>query len=238
MIPGRSARFLRLAQWYAHRRVSQGLDGVYVHGLAESRALRQAQPVLYAANHVCWWDPLVVVLLDRAIGGEGYALMDAANLQRLPFFGWAGAIALDRQRPAAARRGLKQAISKLSAPGRGVWIFPQGEHRAPWLRPLQLLSGVRLLARQAAVQVVPVSLTYAFREAAQPSVLVCFGEPLDGRQPGLMDELERRIADGLACNDQFLLTGAGHATLVDAPKHDPDGGLGTWILSMLARSLR
>lgn len=232
----RSPWFLRLARPYARRLIGRSLDGLHVSGLEAARALVRDQPVLFAANHVAWWDPMLLLPLDEAIGSEGYAMMDAANLARLPFFGWVGAIPLDRSSPAASRSGLRGAVSLLDAPGRAVWIFPQGRQRPSWLRPLDLKPGARLLARLAGTPVVPVSLTYGFREAPQPAAVVRFGAPLRPRRQDLMAALEAALIEGLDCNDRFIEgAGAGYATLVQARARRNEDGVGARILARVGQ---
>ncbi|MEI6252556.1 MAG: hypothetical protein WCP30_07105, partial [Mycobacteriaceae bacterium] len=60
---------LDFARRYARRRVGYGLDGVWVTGLQEARAALAEGPVLFAANHVAWWDTLLLVVLHEALGG-------------------------------------------------------------------------------------------------------------------------------------------------------------------------
>ena len=227
--------FVPLARAYARRRIRHALDGLHVAGLDSARTLAAGQPIILAANHVAWWDPLLLLLLDGALHTEGYALMDAANLARLPFFGWVGALPLDRQTPGGARAGLKQAAALLSAPGRAVWIFPQGRQRPSWVRPLDLQPGLRLLVRLAEVPVVPVALTYGFREHERPAAVVRFGAPLAASREVLPD-LEAALSAELAHNDRFLEgEGDDYLPLVAPPAAARQDGLGARILSWLGR---
>lgn len=187
-----------LARSYVRRRLARAMDGVWVHGLARARAAVAAGPVLLCATHAAWWDALVIVAVDEALGGDGYGLMDQDQLRKFPFFASIGAIGLDRTSPAAMRRGLKTALALLEGP-RSVWIFPQGRHRPPHLRPLGLQRGHELLAR--GVTVLPVALTYAFREAPQPSAILSFEAPNADLEAGLIGGLDRI--------DQWVDTGDG-----------------------------
>ncbi|MCH9667090.1 MAG: 1-acyl-sn-glycerol-3-phosphate acyltransferase [Actinomycetia bacterium] len=122
----RHPAFLRVARPYARHRVARGLDGLWVAGLDRARATLADRPVLFASNHVAWWDALLLALLDEALGGTGWAVMDAVNLGKLPFLGWVGALPLDRSSPERSRECLRNSAALLDRPGRGVWIFPQG----------------------------------------------------------------------------------------------------------------
>lgn len=198
---------LALARTYARRRLSRAMDGVWVHGLQQARAAVARGPVLLCATHAAWWDAFVICAADEALGADGYALMDDAQLRRFPFFGAIGAIGIDRSSPAAMRRGLRAAQEILSE-RRALWLFPQGRHRPTHLRPLGLGRGHELLAR--GVTVLPVALTYAFREAPQPSAVLSFEAPGADVEAGLVAGLERI--------DRWVDTGEGAFEQLIAPR--------------------
>ncbi len=210
--------FLGVARWYAKRRVAGAFDGLFVDGLAEARALVRTRPLVFAMNHVSWWDSFVVLLLDEALGTESHCLMDAQNLARLPFFGWIGAVPLRRDKPREALADLKAAAQLVDRPGRILWIFPQGHQRPGHLRPLGLERGVSLLAADAKADVVPVSLSYSFREAPQPSICVSIGRPCTLRRSGPPEALERSLVAGLDRNDDFITAGRGEYEAIIPPK--------------------
>jgi 1-acyl-sn-glycerol-3-phosphate acyltransferase len=185
----RSARFLALARWWARREIRRTLDGLRVAGLDETAGLARRQPVILAATHVAFWDVFLLVALDEALDTEGYALMDSVNLTRIPFFVKLGAVPIERGNP---RPGLRTAATLLDRPRRAVWIFPQGHHRPPHLRPLGFLPGVRLLARLApGAAVVPVGFQYAYEENAGPVAHASFGPPLTAPEVAAPDGVER-----------------------------------------------
>jgi len=222
---------LSLARRYARRRARRELDGVWVAGLDEARALAAAGPVIFAATHVSWWDAFMVVLADTALGTTSHCLMDAENLARLPFFGWIGAIPIDRSGGSKARAGLRRAAELTAAPHAALWIFPQGRQRPAHLRPLGLQPGVELLARLCKAPVVPVSLSYQFREGERPAALLRFGAPLSG---GGLAELEGALIAGLDEIDSFVDQGPAAApafsALVSGPAAPSQDGLGARIL--------
>lgn len=210
--------FLGVARWYARRRVASAFDGLFVHGLAEARQRVAAGPLIFAMNHVSWWDSFIVVLLDEALRAESHCLMDAQNLARLPFFGWIGAVPLRRANPREALVDLKASVDLLDRPGRVLWIFPQGHQRPSHLRPLGLERGVSILANDAKVDVVPVSLTYTFREAPQPSIAVNIGRPCSLRRAGPPEALEQSLVAGLERNDELLTAGTGEYEALVPPR--------------------
>lgn len=229
------------ARWFFRRlaraRVAGALDGLHVSGLDLARESLARGPVIFACTHVAWWDVFVLLLLDEALGGRGRALMDAENLDRLPFFRWVGALPLDRSGGARARSGLRDAAAWPDAPGKALWVFPQGRQRPAHLRPLGLARGIVLLARTSGAPVVPVALDYGFREGERPAAVVRFGAPLTEARD-LLPALEVALADGLSHVDRFLDgQPAEFQALVPPARPRGDVDLPTRLLAALARRL-
>ncbi|HEX8273337.1 MAG TPA: lysophospholipid acyltransferase family protein [Longimicrobiaceae bacterium] len=231
----RAPWFLALARRYVRRKLAHDLDGLRAAGIDRAREAAAAGPVILAANHVSWWDPFLVVALDEALGTEGYALMDAANLAGLPFFARLGAIPLDRGNPARLRAGLRAGAALLDRPGRALWMFPQGRLRPAHLRPLGIQPGIGLLARLApGAAVVPIAFQYAFGEHPAPAALAWLGEPIPHRiaaTPEGTTLLEIALEAGLREIDAAL---AGDApplpVLVPSRQRRPDEGVGSRML--------
>lgn len=227
----RSAVWLALAQRYARRRLARDLDGVRVRGLERAREASQDAPLILAANHVGWWDSFLVVAVDEGLGGEGHALMDAATLRSLPFFARLGALPFS---PVRARSGLREAAARLSAPGHSLWIFPQGAHRPPHLRPLAFGRGVELLARLApGVRVLPVALQYAWADQPGPGAWIDLGTPLpaaDVAARGGARCLEAAVVRGLERIDAALEDHSADFTELVAPRAQ-GAGVGARLLA-------
>ena len=234
----RSALALRLARAYARRAAAASLDGVWASGLPSTRAALAEGPLIVAANHVSWWDPLMLVLLDEALGGESAVLMDADNLRRLPYMRWLGAIPLERRQGTSPRGGLRAAAEWLDRPGRVLFIFPQGKQRPAHLRPLGFQRGVELLARMSGAGVAPMALTYGWREAQHPSAAIALGAVA---RTASTDALEAEVSGLLARLDAFLDGGpadapeASLAPIVPPAAARPDEGLGARILAWACR---
>ena len=208
--------FIRGARSYVRWRIRRGFDGLYVGGEHHAREALAAGPVVVAVNHVSWWDALVILALDPRLGGRGRCLMDATNLARMPFFGWLGAVPLDRSSPRASLRDLGASVALLDGPGSSLWIFPQGHLRPPRLRPFAIQGGVRWLVRRAGVPVVPLTLDYFYREAPSPTIAACYGA-LIAPDDDVIGALERRWDAGLARIGNFALSGDGFEPVV-APR--------------------
>jgi 1-acyl-sn-glycerol-3-phosphate acyltransferase len=233
----RSPRFMRAVRWWARRELRRTLDGLRVAGLPDARGVAAARPVIFASTHVAFWDVFVLAVLDEALGTESYGLMDAENLCRIPFFVRLGAIPVRRGSP---RAGLQAAAALLDRPGRAVWIFPQGGHRPPHLRPLAFQPGVRLLARLAPqAAVVPVGLQYAFAESQGPVAYAGFGAPLDASTVGAaggVERLESAVVEQLERIDRFL-SGAAEPfeVLVPSGSWGDQTGIGHRLLNRWLR---
>ena len=193
----RHPAFLAAARRYAGRRVARGLDGLWVSGLHETRAALSTRPLLFASNHVAWWDSLLLVVLDEALGGLGWAIMDARNLQKLKFLGWLGALPLDRSSPQRSRECLESAAALLDRPGRNIWFFPQGRQRPAHLRPLDLRHGVQIMHAHNPVDVIAVSIDYVFLERDRPAAIVRFSEPITTGGDELLPAVETAMLEGL-----------------------------------------
>jgi 1-acyl-sn-glycerol-3-phosphate acyltransferase len=205
-----SRPFLRVARAYTWRALTRSLDGVHVRGLDDLARASSEGPLVLAVTHVSHWDPLVLVALEAQLKGPGHALMDAQNLARLPFFGLVGAVPLRRDDHAAALADLDASSELVRRPTERLWIFPQGEQRPAHLRPLGLRPGVLRLLERSGAPLVPVGLTYAYREAPQPAFAMSIGEPVAAERvaAGGLELIERSVAAQLAVIDEWLAAGA------------------------------
>lgn len=136
-------------------------------------------PLLVAAQHVAWWDPLLVFHLSRALWppGRHYAMMDEANLRAMRFFRWLGAFGVDRSGRAAGTASVRYALELLAQPRARVVVFPQGRQQPMDARPLACEPGAAWLAARAGAQVVPIALRYEFCEERWPDLFVAIGAP-------------------------------------------------------------
>jgi 1-acyl-sn-glycerol-3-phosphate acyltransferase len=214
-VSGRGILFA-LGRRYARRRLRAAFDGVHVEGLDALREASAAEPLIVAPNHVSWWDALLILCLDGELEGRGYCLMDAANLDRLPFFRWLGAVPLARHSRRDTLKDLASAARLLDGPGRRLWIFPQGRMRPQHLRPLELQRGVSWLARKAEARVQPLSLAYLYREMPEPALAASFSPPLPA--DASLDDLERALVAGLARCDAFVTSSLGAFDELVAPR--------------------
>lgn len=220
----RRPSFLAVARRYARRRVGRGLDGLWVAGLDEARAALSDRPLIFAANHVAWWDVLLLVVLDEALGGLGWALMDSRNLRGLPFLGWLGALPLDRSSPDRGSQCLRNSVELLDRPGRALWIFPQGRQRPAHLRPLDLKRGLQTMHDHNPADVVAVSLNYVFLERNRPAAIVRFAPPIrTAVGKPLLPAVNSALLDGLAAIDTASIAATDGRRARTDPRHPLPG---------------
>ena len=170
---------------HARARIRSTFGRVEIAGLEAARAAVSGAPLLLVANHSTWWDALVALYVSELLlRCDGYAMMDATNLRRVPFFRRVGAFGVDLDDPADGARAIRHAARLLDTPGRALWIFPEGRERSPFA-PLELRPGAAQIARVAKrALVVPVGLRYVFGGSEHPELWISLGRPLvrgDGR---------------------------------------------------------
>ncbi len=211
--------FARIADFYIRHRLKRSFHDVRILGATHLLEHSQSGPVVIAANHVCWWDPLVLIRLGHHFNLDGYCLMDAKNLGRLRFFRHLGALPLSPGSPRLLRGELKSALQKLKGPGSALAIFPHGAQRPAHL-PLRFRSGVAALARLTGAPVLPLSLRYDFHEGPRAVVTVAFGPALRVTQiptfktSRFLKELEQRVSEGLALIDRSLFEPTGVQSVI------------------------
>lgn len=164
------------------------------------------RPQILVANHVSWFDVLV---LAGYIPGR-YRFVAKKELANVPFFGPAwracGHISIDRHDIGSAIESLGAARRKLEADRPTVVLFPEGTRSATGeLRPFK--KGAFVLAIQTGVEVIPAAIVGSREVMAKGSwrirtgrtIHVRFGEPLS--------------VEGLKMEDRDTLTRAARAAV-------------------------
>jgi 1-acyl-sn-glycerol-3-phosphate acyltransferase len=162
-------------------------------------------PAVFAANHASALDiPLLFGYLPA-----DFRIIHKRSLYLFPVIGLylylAGHIAIDRGNPFRARRSLSRAAARIAA-GESVAVFPEGT-RSPDGSVMPFKRGSFVLALEAGVPVVPVSLCGVKRLSAQGLVFLRAGAvglvvhaPIETRGHPPDD------ADGLADQVQGVVT--------------------------------
>jgi len=136
-------------------------------------------PLIIAANHIGWWDPLTMLTLHRVFLPDRSmrAPMDADQLQRFGLFRRLGVFGIDPDDPASLnkmRSEMETYFAKADRPT--LWITPQGRF-ADVREPVVVRPGVSKMAASAAgARVVSVSVEYCFWTDPKPEILVAARE--------------------------------------------------------------
>jgi 1-acyl-sn-glycerol-3-phosphate acyltransferase len=181
MIPSRKVGCFQ--RWFARdaeKRIHGAMHEVRVRGLDHVRHALARGPVLVVTNHTAWWDALVALVVStRILKADAFAMMDAKNLVRLPFFGLVGAFGVDLEDPRDGARAVRYARTLLAGTNRLVWIFAQGREVPITVRPLGFRRGSAEIARIARARVVPGAIRYEMGSAAEPTLWLSFGDPVE-----------------------------------------------------------
>lgn len=212
MTPARKSTWFR--RWFAGHvagRMRATFETVRVAGVANLREALAAGPVVLIANHTSWWDPMVaLVLTERVVPCDSYAMMDATNLARLPFLGLIGAFGVDLTSAADGAAVIRYAARLLSGPGKAVVVFPQGRERPVTERPLGFRRGSAEVARVAKARTIPVALRYEFMGTERPHLFVDVGaaiEPARDVEAG-REAHERAVTEAMDRIERDLCAGA------------------------------
>jgi 1-acyl-sn-glycerol-3-phosphate acyltransferase len=174
VIPSRKSWWF--TRWFGRtieRKLRRSFD-VHAHGLVELAALARTRPLLLVANHSSWWDPLVAIATASRFAQDGYAMMEADNLEQLRFFGLVGGFGFRRGDARDGARALRYAAQLLDRPNRVLWMFPQGE-QLPADAPLVFHPGAARVAALADAWVVPVALRYRFGAGERAELVIACG---------------------------------------------------------------
>jgi 1-acyl-sn-glycerol-3-phosphate acyltransferase len=190
-------RGFRMAFWLAGIRVrAEGLENI------------PPGVCIFAINHVSNIDPPVAALaIPRRI-----SVLAKKEVFRIPLVGralrLADVISVDRADREAAVASVADAVAHLQA-GLSFMVFPEGT-RSPDGRLMPFKRGAFLMAMQAAVPVVPVSLCGSQKVLPKGAwiirpgeIVVRFGQPVEAtaysadQRMDFLREVQNRVADGL-----------------------------------------
>ncbi len=225
----KSAVFNALFVAYARRLLRTGFAAIRVDGLDRARAALAAGPAVFVSNHTAWWDGIVLMWLAnyafRPGPSDGYALMDARNLKKFPFFRRLGVFGVDLEDAGDRAAVIDYAVGLLDRPGRLVWIFPQGAER-PVTEPLVFRAGAARVAVGAGVPVVPMAVRYEHGRFPKPTIYLAFGEPLPAGAP---------VDEAVAAQQQAV---AGLLAVIEAEVRAAARGQGTFPAALGGEAAR
>jgi 1-acyl-sn-glycerol-3-phosphate acyltransferase len=239
-----SSLFASWFSWSADRRLRRTFGVGRMAGLAALRAaFVDAGAVLVMSNHTSWWDPIVAIwLCRRVLRVDAYAMMDAKNLRRLPFFAQVGAFGVDLDDPRDGARAMRYAAKLLRKPRTLVWIFAQGRETPITLRPLGFREGSAHIARLAPrAALAYVALRYEHGSAPEPSLWIAARvEPSAERsRDATTATLERNVTEQLDRIDAEIIRNE-HTDFekVWERGRSPWQAIATWLLVLVTRPRR
>jgi 1-acyl-sn-glycerol-3-phosphate acyltransferase len=179
--------------------------------------LEPSRPSIYIANHQSQFDIPALVLAMKS----DFRMVSKRELLYIPVFGWAlwfaGFVFIDRTDRAKAIRSLDR-TSRLIRNGTSIVVFAEGT-RSPDGRLLPFKKGGFILAIQAGVPVVPVSIRGGHDVLPKGSltprcgtIQIEFGEPIDTSgysmetKDSLIEVVRQRIAAALASGGSLRST--------------------------------
>ncbi len=135
-------------------------------------------PVIFYSNHSTWWDGyLAHIILRQVYNLDPYLMMDEQQLKKYWFFSWAGCFGVNRENPREALKSLSYIAAELpQKPGRGLWMFPQGEITPQEARPPGFHSGLAYIIRSIGnCYIYPVSFRFEFMREQYPDIFASIG---------------------------------------------------------------
>ncbi len=208
MIKAHKSRiFEALFDVYTTRLLKRSFHTIRLRADADLQRSIRSAPLVLCPNHSSWWDALLPLYLARHVFHiDSYAMMEEEQLRRYPFFRRIGVFSVDRGRGRDALRSLEYAAGLLNAPGRALWLYPQGELRPHAVRPLHFLRGVDLLASAVPDALfVPMAFTYEFRHEQRPEIFISAGAAIaPSRGESLSAQLEQHVTALLDAMTQDL----------------------------------
>ncbi len=236
MIEARKSRWF--SAWFARHcesRIRHSFEAVHIRGLDVLAEAGARASVLVVSNHTAWWDPLVAIwLTQRLLPLDSYAMMNATNLRRMPFFAKMGAFGVDLTDPVDGARSLRYAARLLRGAHRVVWIFAQGDER-PITELLVFRPGSAELARLApAAAVVPLAIRYEMGNAEKPRLLVSIGAPLPAKSDRAAQE--HAVRAELARIESWVRAGDSEFTCIMQAPESFWGQVAAHILARFTRS--
>ena len=173
--------------WYSRRQFRRYFNSVRVFMHPGVQEMDQGTPVVFYANHACWWDGFWSQLCTEEFFHQNlHIIIEYQQLRKHRFFTRIGAFSLDRSRPRSALSTIHYAAELLTAKSErqnSLWIFPQGKIESVDKRPLFFFKGTasivsRVLDTIPGVYLVSVVSRIEYLDEQKPELILSFREPL------------------------------------------------------------
>ena len=173
--------------WYSRRQFRRYFNSVRVFMQSGVQEMEHGIPVVFYANHSCWWDGFWSQLCTEELFHQNlHIIIEFKQLQKHRFFTRIGAFSLDRSHPRSAIQTIHYAAELLTAKSErqnALWIFPQGRIESIDKRPLFFFKGTasivsRVLETIPGICLVSVVSRIEYLEEQKPELFLSFREPL------------------------------------------------------------
>lgn len=182
------------------------------------------RPILFAPNHVSWWDGFVTLQIRRALRPRApiYTLMTEAELRRFPYFRRIGALGIERRQPTSIARALRFLAAQMAERSDTMLVvFPQGRIWPSHRRPLGFERGIELFARRLQPLILPIGIHVEPLNRASPTIFAAIGEPLGPAASAR--EVEAAVEEELDRILDFISIHGEDAATAWPPVHCPAG---------------
>jgi 1-acyl-sn-glycerol-3-phosphate acyltransferase len=198
---------------YLHRLFRRNFHSI--HLLGEIPEHRTDQPVLLLPNHSSWWDGFFIYLVNQKIFKRPiYLMMLESQLKNYPFFTRVGAFSIDPQRPKSVMSSLNYSRKLLDlpvSPAPLVCLFPQGELRPNFVRPLGLENGYKWIVSKVTkpLTIITLGIRIEFLDHQLPEVFFQFGKVATGdiQETASKNMVEKSLCGLLDSIHQEILSG-------------------------------
>lgn len=155
-----------------------------------SATIRDADSIVFYANHASWWDPMMAMLLANRVFPQFkmYAPIDADALEKYKIFKKMGFYPVQKDSSRGAAEFLKTSRTILQIPGNSIWMTPEGRFVDPRETGVPFMPGLSHLAARIAgaaekqekprVWFVALAIEYVFWEESKPELLAWFAPPV------------------------------------------------------------
>jgi 1-acyl-sn-glycerol-3-phosphate acyltransferase len=159
-------------------------------------------PLIFAANHVSWWDGFLLIELQRILRPRApfHTIMLESELGQRPFLRHIGAIGIDPESPSTVLAAIRELSRRVEErPDSVIFFFPQGRIWPSYRRPLGFRRGIEVFCEAIDSVVLPVAIHIEPLNRIAPHAFVRAGEPLrngdDLTAPRLEFHVQRELDD-------------------------------------------
>jgi len=157
-------------------------------------------PLIIAANHPSWWDPMIASLIAAQWfpNRDHISAMNADMLERHAVLKKLGFLPVNQSSLSSVRAFLQQATTRLRDNNAVLWITPQGHFADSRHRPIKFAPGIAHLAKNVpTLSIQPAALEYTYWDTKKPNVLISLCAPISATEPNAPELAEKLLENQL-----------------------------------------